>query len=51
MTWALTLGAGEILMQEPVTAIESLPGDRLGIWSADAFAILNGTGCEGVSYG
>lgn len=42
-TWTPVLGAGEILMPESITALRSLVGNTLGIWSENNFSTITGT--------
>ncbi len=43
-SWTPVLGAGEILADDDVTALRSLVGNTLGVWSRNIFSTITGTG-------
>ena len=45
-TWTPLTGAGEIQMPSPITAIKSLVGGRLGVFSRNAVSYLDGSSAQ-----
>jgi hypothetical protein len=53
--WSAVLGAGELVVEDDITALEILPGDQttgaLGVWTAGNTYILYGTGSDSFQLG